>query len=129
MAPWLRHRTSRLRRRDRPDPARIEAVIDDKPKCFGEQPEKFHSDAVFLMGIDSTEAFRVFDPREGVDRVWPGDGVICSERLSALRTKSRLRTIDKSMTIRRVREPQARPEVAGWSSGHRAPFELRYGIS
>ena len=83
----------------------LEAVIDRKPEGFGEQPEKFHSDAVFLMGIDSTEALRVFDPREGVDRVWPGDGVIYSERLSALRTRSRLGKIVgtpayRSMTIR-----------------------------
>jgi uncharacterized protein (DUF1697 family) len=83
----------------------LEAVIDHKPEGFGEHPEKFHSDAVFLMGIDSTEAFRVFDPRDGVDRVWPGDGVIYSQRLSALRTKSRLSKIMgtaayKSMTIR-----------------------------
>ena len=83
----------------------LEAVIDRKPKGFGEQPEKFHSDAVFLMGIDSTEALRVFDPREGVDRVWPGDGVIYSQRLSALRTRSRLSKIVgtaayRSMTIR-----------------------------
>jgi uncharacterized protein (DUF1697 family) len=83
----------------------LEAVIDGKPKGFGDQPEKFHSDAVFLMGIDSTEALRVFDPREGVDKIWPGDGVIYSQRLSALRTKSRLSKIVgtpayKSMTIR-----------------------------
>jgi len=47
----------------------------------------------------------VFDPREGVDKVWPGDGVIYSQRLSSLRTKSRLGKIVgtpayKSMTIR-----------------------------
>jgi uncharacterized protein (DUF1697 family) len=47
----------------------------------------------------------VFSPRAGVDRVWPGDGVIYSERLSALRTKSRLNRIVgtpayRSMTIR-----------------------------
>jgi uncharacterized protein (DUF1697 family) len=47
----------------------------------------------------------VFDPRPGVDRVWPGDGVIYSQRLSAERTKSRLNKaistpLYKSMTIR-----------------------------
>jgi uncharacterized protein (DUF1697 family) len=46
-----------------------------------------------------------FNPREGVDRVWPGDGVIYSQRLSAERTKSRLNRIMtsphyKAMTIR-----------------------------
>lgn len=83
----------------------LEVIVDYKPDGFGEHPEKFHSDAVFLIGIHSAEAMRVFDPREGVDRVWPGDGVIYSQRLSALRTKSRLSEIVgtlayKSMTIR-----------------------------
>jgi uncharacterized protein (DUF1697 family) len=83
----------------------LQAVIDNKPKGFGEHPEKYHSDAIFLMGIDSAQAMPVFDPREGVDNVWPGDGVIYSQRLSAQRTKSRLSKIVgtpvyQSMTIR-----------------------------
>ncbi len=83
----------------------LQAIIDNKPKGFGEQPEKYHSDAIFLMGIDSAQAMPVFDPREGVDNVWPGDGVIYSQRLSAQRTKSRLSKIVgtpvyQSMTIR-----------------------------
>ena len=83
----------------------LQAVIDNKPKGFGEQPEKYHSDAIFLMGIDSAQAMPVFDPREGVDNVWPGDGVIYSQRLSAQRTKSRLSKIVgtpvyQSMTLR-----------------------------
>lgn len=83
----------------------FQAVIDDKPEGFGEQPKKYHSDAIFLMGIDVTQAMSVFDPREGVDKVWPGEGVIYFQRLSAQRTKSRLSKIAaspayKSMTIR-----------------------------
>ncbi len=83
----------------------LQAIIDNKPKGFGEQPEKYHSDAIFLMGIDSAQAMPVFNPREGVDKVWPGDGVIYSQRLSSQRTKSRLSKIMgtpfyKSMTIR-----------------------------
>jgi uncharacterized protein (DUF1697 family) len=47
----------------------------------------------------------VFSPKEGVDRIWPGQGVVYSQRLSAQRTKSRLNKIVgtpayKSMTIR-----------------------------
>jgi len=85
--------------------AQLQAVIDGKPKGFGEQPGKFHSDAIFLMGIEAAEAMQAFDPREGVDKVWPGDGVIYSQRLSAERTKSRLNKVMgskayKSMTIR-----------------------------
>jgi uncharacterized protein (DUF1697 family) len=83
----------------------LQAVIDNKPEGFGDQPEKYHSDAIFLMGIDAAQAMPVFNPREGVDKVWPGDGVIYSQRLSAKRTKSRLSKIVasplyKSMTIR-----------------------------
>lgn len=86
----------------------FQAIVDDRPKGFGDQPERYHSDAIFLMGIDSTLAMSVFDPREGVDVVWPGDGVIYSQRLSAERTKSRLSKITasplyKSMTIRNWR--------------------------
>jgi uncharacterized protein (DUF1697 family) len=83
----------------------LQAIIDKKPKGFGEQPAKYHSDAIFLMGIGVAEALQVFNPREGVDTVWPGDGVIYSQRLSAERTKSRLGKIVgtpayASMTIR-----------------------------
>lgn len=83
----------------------FQAVIDNKPEGFGEEPDKYHSDAIFLIGIDSAQAFSVFSPREGVDAVWQGDGVIYSQRLSAQRTKSRLGKIVaapeyKSMTIR-----------------------------
>src|SRR5689334_14343273 len=83
----------------------LQAVIDNKPEGFGEQPDKYHSDAIFLMDIDSAQAMPVFSPREGVDKVWAGDGVIYSQRLSAQRTKSRLNKIMatpayKSMTIR-----------------------------
>lgn len=85
--------------------AQLQAVIDNKPAGFGEQSEKYHSDAIFLMGIDSAQAMAVFDPRDGVDKVWPGGSVIYSQRLSAQRTKSRLNKIVgtpayKHMTIR-----------------------------
>ncbi len=83
----------------------LQSVIDHKPKGFGEQPEKYHSDAIFLMDIDAAQAMPVFNPRDGVDKIWPGDGVIYSQRLSAERTKSRLNKVMasplyKSMTIR-----------------------------
>jgi len=83
----------------------LQAVIGDRPPGFGDQPEVYHSDAIFLIGITAAEAMTVFSPREGVDKVWPGNGVIYSQRLSAERTKSRLGRIVgtpvyKSMTIR-----------------------------
>jgi uncharacterized protein (DUF1697 family) len=83
----------------------LQAIVDDRPRGFGGQPGKYHSDAVFLMGISAAQAMPAFDPREGVDRVWPGKGVIYSQRLSSQRTRSRLSKIVgtpvyKNMTIR-----------------------------
>jgi uncharacterized protein (DUF1697 family) len=83
----------------------LRAIVENKPEGFGEQPDKYHSDAIFLMDLDSAQALSVFHPREGVDNVWLGDGVIYSQRLSARRTKSRLSSVMgtpeyKSMTIR-----------------------------
>jgi uncharacterized protein (DUF1697 family) len=83
----------------------LQAIVDDRPTGFGDEPGKYHSDVIFLMGISATEAMDAFDPRDGVDAVWPGKGVIYSQRLSAQRTRSRLSRIAssphyKSMTIR-----------------------------
>jgi uncharacterized protein (DUF1697 family) len=80
-------------------------IIESKPEGFGEEPTKYHSDVIFLMGIDSNQAFSVFVPKPEVDYVWRGEDVIYSRRLSAERTKSRLNKITasplyKSMTIR-----------------------------
>jgi len=85
--------------------SQLQVVIDNKPEGFGDQPDKYHSDAIFLMDIDTAKAMPVFNPREGVDKIWPGNGVVYSQRLSALRTKSRLNyamssPLYKSMTIR-----------------------------
>lgn len=86
-------------------PERVASIVDDRPRGFGDEPEVYHSDAIFLMGVGVDEAMAVFSPREGVDRVWPGDGVVYSQRVSAERTKSRLSKIIESplykqMTIR-----------------------------
>ena len=84
---------------------KLHAVVADRPKGFGDEPKTYHSDAIFMMGISVKEAMTTFSPREGVDAVWPGKGVVYSRRLSAQRTKSRLNRIVasplyKSMTIR-----------------------------
>lgn len=83
----------------------LQAIIDNKPKGFGEHPDKYHSDVIFLMGIDPIEAMAVFDPKEGVDTIWPSKTAIYAQRLSALRTKSHLSKIVgtpayKAMTTR-----------------------------
>ncbi|MBA4385247.1 MAG: hypothetical protein C0410_10970 [Anaerolinea sp.] len=83
----------------------FEAIVKNKPAGFGEQPEIYHSDSIFLMDIDIEQAIPVFNPKEGIDKIWAGVGVIYSQRLSSQRTKSRLSKIIgtpvyKFMTIR-----------------------------
>lgn len=83
----------------------LQDVVETRPKGFGDKPDMYYCDAIFLMGIDVAEAMAVFSPREGIDKIWPGAGVIYSQRLGAERVKSRLGRIIgtvpyKSMTIR-----------------------------
>lgn len=86
-------------------PAQLRSVVKQKPPAFGDSPDTYHSDVIFLMDIPVDQALAVFQPKEGVDTIWPGPNVIYSQRLSAQRTKSRLNKIMvsplyKSMTIR-----------------------------
>ncbi len=71
----------------------LQAIVDNKPAGFGEQPDTYLCDVIFLIDTDASQAMAVFRPREGIDRVWPGDGAIYSQRLSAERAKSRLSSI------------------------------------
>jgi uncharacterized protein (DUF1697 family) len=85
--------------------AAYKKMVDGRPKGFGDQPGKYHSDAIFLMSGKVADAVKVFDPREGVDELWPGKGLIYHQRLSTQRTKSKLNRIMatpfyKEMTIR-----------------------------
>lgn len=87
------------------DRKQLKAIIDNRPKGFGDDPATYYSDAIFLIDIDSADALSVFSPREGIDKIWAGTGVIYSQRLGAERVKSRLSKIVgtpayKSMTIR-----------------------------
>jgi len=83
----------------------LRSIISHAPKGFGTEPDMYYCDVIFLMGITTEEALSVFVPREGVDHIWPGEGVVYSQRLAAERVKSRLNRIVgtpayKSMTIR-----------------------------
>ncbi len=83
----------------------LKRIVDNKPRGFGEQPDFYHSDVILLMGITASDVITLFSPKEGVDTLWQGDGVIYSQRVSKFRTKSRLNRIMgmpeyKLMTIR-----------------------------
>lgn len=83
----------------------VASIVNDRPRGFGDHPDTYYSDVIFLMGIDPAEAMTAFNPREGVDQIWPGKSVIYSQRLTAERTRSRLNTVMaspmyQSMTLR-----------------------------
>ena len=43
--------------------AELEAVVDHRPKGFGDQPGNYHSDAIFLMGSMPARRWTVFSPQ------------------------------------------------------------------
>jgi uncharacterized protein (DUF1697 family) len=70
----------------------LRAVVEHAPDGFGAATH--HSDIVYLKRpLTATRAMRVVDIRDGVDRAWPGDGVIYFTRLSAALSKSRMSRI------------------------------------
>ena len=87
----------------------LRSVVEGAPDGFGQRPDEFHSDVVFLKApLTSRQAMRVVERKEGVDEAWPGRGVVYFQRLSARRTASRMgRMVGtpeyKSMTIRNWR--------------------------
>jgi uncharacterized protein (DUF1697 family) len=87
----------------------LRRAITGAPVGFGNEPDIYHSDVVFLRpGLEAKEALSAFGIREGVDTVWAGEGVVYFRRLSAERTKSRMSSVlgsphYKYMTIRNWR--------------------------
>lgn len=86
-------------------PEQLSEVVENKPPHFGDNPDTYHSDVIFLIGIDASKVKDYFQPKEGVDSVWFGTNVVYSQRLSSKRTQSRLSRIVgtpvyASMTIR-----------------------------
>lgn len=87
----------------------VRSVVRSAPNGFGERPDEFHSDVVFLKPpLTTSGAMKVVQLREGVDHVWAANGVLYFARLSARRTQSRLSTLMgtpeyRLMTIRNWR--------------------------
>ncbi|MGI6879688.1 DUF1697 domain-containing protein [Microbacterium sp. gxy059] len=86
----------------------LAAIVDAAPASHGD-PER-RSDVIFLKHpVSAAEVHAEFpEPREGVDEIAVGDGVIYASRLAALASKSRISRITqlpsyRSMTIRNWR--------------------------
>jgi uncharacterized protein (DUF1697 family) len=84
----------------------LKAIVDKRPKGFGQSPDEYHSDVIFLRKpLTPTQAMGPVKLRDGVDQVWTGTGVLYFARLSAQRTRSLMNKIVgtpeyKLMTIR-----------------------------
>ncbi len=87
------------------NPVQLGQIVNNAPAGFGSQPEKYHSDVLFPMGISSGEIIQVTEVNPEVDKAWQANGVVYFQRLSSERTKSRLNKIIsqpvyKNVTIR-----------------------------
>ncbi len=69
-------------------------VVKNAPSGFGQQPDRYHSDVIFLKRpLTARQAMRVVELRDGVDQAWPGTGIVYFARLSERRAQSRMSRI------------------------------------
>lgn len=86
--------------------AQLRSLVDKAPEGFGQSPDRYHSDVVFLKRpLTARAAMALVSLREGVDQAWPGTGALYFARLSERRTQSRMSKVlstpeYKLMTIR-----------------------------
>jgi len=74
--------------------AQFRSIVSKAPSGFGEHPDQFHSDVIFLKApLTAKQAMKTVVTREGVDEAWAGTGVLYFARLSARRTQSRMSKI------------------------------------
>lgn len=85
---------------------RLESVVQRAPREFGEEPEKYRYDVVFIKKpLTSAKAMQAVETRDGVDNAYRGQHVLYFKRLAAKATKSRFSKIGSKpeyqhMTIR-----------------------------
>jgi uncharacterized protein (DUF1697 family) len=86
--------------------AEMVSVVADAPKGFGSKPSDYRYDVVFLKEpLTASAALKSVPTKDGVDRVWPGRGIIYYSRLLSRITQSHMSKMIgtpayKQMTIR-----------------------------
>jgi uncharacterized protein (DUF1697 family) len=69
----------------------MEGIVKHAPKGFGTKPDTFRYDVWFVIPPMTAEKIvGALDPKEGVDTVLAGDGVVYATRLIARASQSRL---------------------------------------
>jgi uncharacterized protein (DUF1697 family) len=86
--------------------AQLRAIVGDAPAGFGARPSTYRYDVVFLREpLTAPAAAAGVSARAGVDRVWPGQGVLYFARLIARVSQSHLprligQPVYQQMTLR-----------------------------
>jgi uncharacterized protein (DUF1697 family) len=86
--------------------SQMRAIVEKRPEGFGGEPAKYRDDVLFLKpALAPKTVVGAAQPKEGVDRIWAGSGVVYFSRLTSRATQSRLSRlislpIYKDMTIR-----------------------------
>jgi uncharacterized protein (DUF1697 family) len=84
----------------------MRAIVQRAPDGFGAEPSTYRYDVMFLKApLTARTVVQSVPTREGVDRVWPGTGVVYFSRLTSRATSSRLNRVAsmpiyQQMTIR-----------------------------
>jgi uncharacterized protein (DUF1697 family) len=82
------------------------AIVHDAPAGFGDRPTEYRYDVIFLKApLTAGEALPEVPTKPGVDRVWPGEGVLYFARLDSRAAESQLprfagKPIYKRVTVR-----------------------------
>jgi len=82
------------------------AIVGQAPQDFGRDPDAYRYDVIFLKEpLTAAEAMQSVSTKDGVDRAYPGEGVLYFSRLTSKASQSRLTRIIslpvyQSMTIR-----------------------------
>ena len=97
----------------------LESIISDAPSGFGEDPENFKYDVLYLKPpLTAPEAIDEIPVRDNVDLAWEGPRVIYYRRTAEHLTKSMLnklpaKPVYQQMTIRNWRTTNKIFEMAG----------------
>ena len=100
-------------------PAQMAAVVKHAPKGFGSKPNRFRYDVWFVIPPTTAEdVVAKLEPRDGVDAVSAGEGVVYATRLIARASQSRLprivgTSIYASVTIRNWNTTRRLTELSG----------------
>jgi uncharacterized protein (DUF1697 family) len=84
----------------------MKATVEKAPRGFGRQPTAYRYDVIFLKDpLTPDEAMKSVTAKPGVDRVFPGDGVLYFSRLISRASQSHLSRVVgtpayQNMTIR-----------------------------